>query len=294
MAELGRSGWFIGDLDDPWVAGLAQSLPGCVHRLSCAGDLPAEWLTFPFADDVLVVHRAILTGHDREWLRRFREASTPPRRVVLCLGPYPRHAELERWLPLVDAVVPEATATDVLARYVSHRTAERVGLPRRQPLVSVLSSLFELRQTLAQSIAVAGYPIRPVADASSVLGPSLVVWDVPVLDSKWPSLLDRLIEGGPVIALFGFADRELVSSARAHGASACLELPISPGDLTYVLDRLVSTLPAPSIWRDTGTRIVPPAHTARRASLIHGGRTGGIPLPPPDGDWFRDGRERHG
>ena len=35
--------WFVGDLDDPWVASLADALPAGARRIACAGDLPDDW-----------------------------------------------------------------------------------------------------------------------------------------------------------------------------------------------------------------------------------------------------------
>ena len=43
-----------------------------------------------------------------------------------------------------------------------------------------------------------------------------------------------------MVALLGFADRATVGQARAHGASACLELPFDLADLVFVLDRLAA------------------------------------------------------
>ena len=62
-----------------------------------------------------MVHRHKLTPRDAErieaWRARGGEAGL---RVVLCISPYVRYAELERWSGLVDLVVSEATAADVL------------------------------------------------------------------------------------------------------------------------------------------------------------------------------------
>ncbi|MEJ7639101.1 MAG: hypothetical protein WKF75_14295 [Singulisphaera sp.] len=44
-------------------------------------------------------------------------AAHPPR-VVLCVGPHAKHAELERLALLIDEVVPEATARDTIARHL--------------------------------------------------------------------------------------------------------------------------------------------------------------------------------
>jgi hypothetical protein len=190
-----------------------------------------------------VLHRAILTVHDLEWLRRFRQRSEPPPKVVLCFGPHTRYAELERWLPLVDAAVPEATALDTLpGRLIPSGEGPRPPDPR--PLVCAISALYELRQTLVLACEAAGYPVRPAPDPSEVPTGALAVWDVPVLEPGWPGALTELASRGPVVTLLGFADRELIRQARAHGASACLELPFDTADLTRVLDRLALDRPA--------------------------------------------------
>ena len=68
--------WFVGDLDDPWVASLADALPAGTRRIACAGDLPDDW---PGAarrlPRVVVVHRAWLSPRDAERLARLRAGS---------------------------------------------------------------------------------------------------------------------------------------------------------------------------------------------------------------------------
>ena len=265
MAGHGRSVWLAGDLSDPWVAGLASALPKLAGRLSARGDLPDDWLDAVPGNGVLVLHRAILNGHDREWLRRFRERSQPPPRVVLCLGPHTRHAELARWLPLVDAVIPEATALDTLARHVEPTAS--AGPPERgpRPLVCVLSSIFELRQTLVQAAKVSGYAARAVSDPALVPAGCLMLWDVPVLDPAWPRTLQALARRGPLLALLGFADRDQVSLARASGASACLELPIEIDDLRYVLDRFAHDRSV-SLSAAARHQVPPPPNVPRRSA----------------------------
>ncbi len=248
--DLDGSDWFIGDLGDPWVAALADAMPEGAARRSCAGDLTETWFQGPRAPRTLVLHRTLLTPHDAEVLARYRGSRTPPPRVILCVGPHIRHADLERWSALVDVMVPEATARDTIARHLSGGDARpRPSVPR--PRVSVVSDNFELRAVLADVCAAAGYSAEPAHEWSEAAPSGLAVWDVPVLEPDWPRQLARRARLGPVVALMGVPDRELVARARAHGASACLELPWDLADLVSTLDRL-------SAARAESAHVVPP------------------------------------
>ena len=283
MNDPGHSVWFVGDLDDPWVAAIADALPQEVARRACAGDLPDEWLDATSAPGTLVLHRALLTPHDAEWLATLRSGRADPPRVVLCVGPHARHAELERLALLVDEVVPEATARDTIARHlpggeVRAPTALRGSGPGR--CVSVVSEHFELRETLAEACEVAGYLAKPARDLSEAAPGGLAVWDIPVLGTDWPRGLARRASAGPVVALLGFADRATVGQARAHGASACLELPFDLADLVFVLDRLAASRIEPA-------HEVPPPPAAARRRRGPAGRTPGEATHPDGG---RSGR----
>ncbi|MEJ7639100.1 MAG: hypothetical protein WKF75_14290 [Singulisphaera sp.] len=52
MNDPGRSVWFVGDLDDPWVAAIADAAAEVAHE--DAGDLPDEWLDATSALGTLV------------------------------------------------------------------------------------------------------------------------------------------------------------------------------------------------------------------------------------------------
>jgi hypothetical protein len=264
MAEPDRSVWFVGDLEDPWVSTIADVLPGRAGRLSCASDLPEDWPPSDSGPALLVLHRALLTGHDLDWLRRFRQRSEPPPRVVLCFGPYARYADLGRWLPLVDAALPEATARDTLAGRLVGEGEEPPRPPGPRPLVGAVSALADLRQTLAMACEAAGYPVRPAHEPSEVPEGALAIWDVPVLEPDWRRALAALSRRGPVVTLMGFADRERVGQARACGASACLELPFEVADLIRALDRLA--LEHPAAWRGSAPHAVPPPPSSSRRS----------------------------
>src|SRR5206468_1856317 len=81
----------------PWVGAIADAVPGRVVRRSCAGDLPENLFRNLPPPRALVIHRATLAHGDADRLARWRCAVTPPPRVVLCVGPMARHAEIERW-----------------------------------------------------------------------------------------------------------------------------------------------------------------------------------------------------
>lgn len=237
--------WFVGDLDDPWVGAIADAVPGSVLRHSCAGELPECLFRNLPPPRALVLHRAALSHRDAEWLARLRGGPTGAPRVILCVGPHARHADLERWSSLLDVVVPEATARETIARHVAEGGAgTRPSVPR--PGISVISGLYALRQALADVIESAGYSVVAASGWSEAPSVGIAVWDVPVLEPDWTQGLAHRARLGPVVALLGFADRALVRQARAHGASACLELPCDPADLIWALDRLAARRAEPA------------------------------------------------
>jgi hypothetical protein len=263
--DPGPSVWFVGDLGDPWVAAIADALPREVERRTCAGVLPDDWLDETSALGTIVVHRALLTARDARWLAALRSGRADPPRVVLCVGPHIRHAELERLASLVDEVVPEATARDTIARHLPGgeiRAPLAVRGPDPGRCVSVVSEHFEFRETLAEACEIAGYLARPARDLSEAEPGGLAVWNIPVLRTDWPKGLARRASAGPVVALLGFADRATVGQARAHGASACLELPFDLADLVFVLDRLAAP------WIEPAHEVPPPPAAARRRSRV--------------------------
>jgi hypothetical protein len=268
--------WFVGDLDDPWVAALADALPRGTRRIACAGDLPEDWNdggAGGLAPRLVVLHRAHLSPVDAQRLARLRSsaAADPAPRVILCLGPHVRYAELEHWTArgLIDVLVPEATAADTIARHLL--APQPAAVPRRpgraRPRVAVVSTNPELRQTLADACGTLGYPAEPVADWSEAVG-GVAVWDVPVLDPDWPRVLAARARLGRVVVLLGFASRTLVRQARAEGAAACLELPYDLLDLGHVLGRVAAR-------RSERAHTLPPGpKSSRRRGAAASGRAG--------------------
>ena len=257
--DLGRSVWFVGDLDDPWVVAIADALPSRALRFACPGDLPDGLLDSADLPSTLVLHRAVLTGHDAERLRRLRVSQSPSPRVVLCYGPHTRHVDLEAWGELVDVAIPEATASETVGRRVAPGVEglRTISALRPRPQVAVVSTNPALREALAEACEAAGYRSAPARRWPEAPPGGPCVWDVPVLEPEWPGELARRARVGPVVALLGFADRASVSRAREAGASACLELPFDLLDLAGALDRVTALRsravhevpPPPVVWR---------------------------------------------
>ena len=239
-----RSIWFAGDLVDPWVAAIAGALPRETFRIDCPADLPETWPIDRPTPGVLVLHRATLTSGDAQRIMRLKARADLAPRLVLCVGPHARYADVERWSRLVDVILPEATARESVARHA-------LGLERKPPpglpRVAVVSTNFELRTTLAEAARFGGYAPEPIIEPVDAPPGVVAVWDVPVLEPDWPGRLASLGKTSPVVALLGFADRPSVSLARQNGASACLDLPCEVADLLAVLDRLATArLPDPA------------------------------------------------
>jgi hypothetical protein len=190
MSAADRAVWLAGDLDDPWVAALADALPAGSRRILCASGLPDDWpdelpasQTAPAP--VVVLHRALLTASDAERLGRLR-ARRMPLRVVLCFGPHVRHADLEQWSArgLIDASVPEATARDTIARHLAAGTPETLGaecVPAGRR-VAVISANAELRRALADACEALGYTPEPAAEWADAAASGPALWDVPLLE----------------------------------------------------------------------------------------------------------------
>jgi hypothetical protein len=257
--------WFMGDLSDPWVVSIAEVLARCsgIVQVHCPGDLPDR----PFDPDrsprLVVIHRHRFTAVDAQRLREYRvcPVTVDAPAVLLCVSPFVRYEELERWSTLADLVIADATAADVLPRHVARLVEKRVrgSTPADAAgfRIEVASSNHDLSQALVEACGASGYRAIQVADlaiaktAAPPKSPStaaertLTIWDVPLLEPDWSQRLERRSRtNGPVIALFGFADRETVTLARACGAIACLELPYNVDDLIDVIDRAAKNVNA--------------------------------------------------
>lgn len=293
MEGAERPIWFLGDLDDPWVVAIAAALPESagVHRLHNPGDLPERPFDRSHPPRVIVLHRNHLTGPDAERLAGWRDAdgARPAPALILCISPYVRYEELERWSRLVDLVLWEASARDVLPGQVDRLSDQARGLRRSAGdrgavRIEVAGGNRELCLALVEACRSAGYRAEAIDDREIGDGPRsrkpaaaptqrvLTIWEVPVLEPGWaPRLARRALQTGPIIALAGFADRAIVAAARAGGAAACLDLPCNLDDLLDVIERTVCSTPK-DLWPlparlDPGHALPPlPPRAARRAN----------------------------
>jgi hypothetical protein len=286
MDETSATVRFLGDLEDPWVRALVESLRtvGDVHAVMCAGEIPERLYESGSPPCLVVLHRSRLTSADASRLERWRASASLDAdrsrlpRVVLFYGPHVRYAELERCARVVDLVIPEATAVETLLGQLSaihaRPTTDRPGSSGFDAVIEVLSTDHALRAMLSDACASRGYrvsdralarlePDRRAHDAPEWACPLVRIWDVPVLEPQWPGQLSELNRAGPVIALLGFADRAAVKLARDHGAAATLDVPFSLDDLFHVLDRIVRSLNAPGAIRVERGHRVPPAPASR-------------------------------
>ncbi len=239
--------WFLGDLTDPWVAGIADALPAGTRADSCDLSLPRDWPSGRPRPDALVIHRDALTPGDREAVVALKALWDEEPRVVLCHGPHARRDQLESWVPLVDAMLPEATAGEVIARHLGE-TPTPADDDQERPTISVVGEQHEWRSVLAAIVRRAGFPVEEQREWPPRPA-DLVVWDAPLLDPKWAEELERRTQGRRVLVVLDFADRALVRAARSAGASACLDSTTDPDDFAFVLARLAAAPPIPTRWR---------------------------------------------
>ncbi len=288
---------FLGDLSDPWVAAIADALPALssVRRIDCPGDVPDRPFEPSHPPRLVIVHRQHWTASDARRFKSWREPMAASPALFLCFSPYFRHEELERLSALFDQTISEAVAGDVLpgrvARLIGGNSRPFAGKAVASFRIEVACGTDELGEALAQRFEDAGFRARTVDDSaigteatprvSSISSTErvLTIWEVPVLTENWPQRLQtRALALGPVIALAGFADRAIVTTARSQGACACLDFPFDSDDLLDVVDR-VSRSFAATQWplppRAESRHVLPPRSRRRAAAS-----TGSSPLVP--------------
>ena len=281
--------WFVGDLDDPWVGAIADAVPGGVLRHSCAGELPECLFRNLPPPRALVLHRAaVRPGMPSGWPVSEAARRCAPR-VILCVGPHARHADLERWSSLLDVVVPEATARETIARHVAEggeRTRPSVPRPRISVVSGHLRAASGTGRRRRRGRILRGGRVRMVGGGVGRPGG---------LGRPGPGdRLDARAGASGAARPRRRADRVRRPGAGPpgprHGASACLELPCDPADLIWALDRLAARRvepahdvpPAPVLAsRPTGRRTLdtsarriqePPDATRPVVSFPRGGR----------------------
>lgn len=283
--------YFSGDMSDPWVVDIAAALAD-FRLIPCEGEgrgIPSRPFDPSDPAEALVLHRSRLSPVDVERLVELRRGLGAERwpKIAVCVGPYARYAEVERVTSLVECVLPEATARETLPRRLARMLgapAERPARPENEaPVVDIVSANFDLRRVLAEACLRAGYrAVESPSFSESHHGAdatALTVWDVPVLEPRWAECLEKRSRTGPVVALLGFADRDLVALARKSGASACLDKLFIVDDLIDVLDRLASTSSTPSPVRFQPPHATPPPPVGRaRREGARSGRRAADPL----------------
>lgn len=230
---------FLADFGDPQVKELLWYLPDEVEKIHQPGDWPEPWPLSAQESTTLVLHRDHLTEPDARKLRALR-AQRPDQQVLLCVGPHARYAELSEWANWVHAIIPDAIAPDVLARYLTPWRAGKSNSagPVHRPKVAIVSGLLEMRRMLLDACGMLGYPTEARSDWDDSLDAPIVLWEIPVLEPDWAKELARSTRDHEVIAMIGVADRVTVSQARDVGVAACLSLPFELDDLDYLLHKL--------------------------------------------------------
>ncbi len=202
--------WFIGDLSDPWIVAIAESIARVrsLRRLDCPGSLPTDLFDRTRPPRLIVIHRYHLGLDDIERLMDWRgpQGANPAPAVFLCVSPYVRYVELERVSRLVDLVVSEATAAEVLPRHVV-RLIE--GTERRSPRpatpafrIEVATGNDPLGRTVLEARGAAGYRAEAVDDqeiggivrvrnrSAPATERVLTIWEIPLLEPGWAERLN--------------------------------------------------------------------------------------------------------
>ena len=164
--------WFMGDLSDPWVVSIAEALARCagIVQVHCPGDLDDRPFEAAHPPRLMVIHRHRFTAVDAQRLREYRvvPAGGEPPAVVLCISPFVRYEELERWSPLADLVISEATAADVLPRHVARlvdgRKAGSSQVDAGRFRIEVAGGNYDLCQAVVEACTGAGYRTVQVPD----------------------------------------------------------------------------------------------------------------------------------
>lgn len=233
--------WFLGDLSDPWVMSLARPLilKG-VKVFPWPESLPTllRSLVDEPLPDFVVLHRSIFTEPDERFLRSVRLAVGKGSSLILCFGMYFRHADLERMARWVDLTLSEASSAEVLGRHLGLSLMPPTdAVSTRGRDVAVVSGSHDVGLSIVEMLRAGHHRPALHGQVQSVGTGSLVVWQVPTLDHRWPSELAQLSATSRVIALLGYADRRIVELARSSGASSCLEWPCDPEDLLASVER---------------------------------------------------------
>lgn len=239
----------------PEGANLPDRLLGAISAL----DTPAR----------LVLHRKGLGPREIAILSQLRESAGIVRNecmVELIVGDLVRYADLQIASTLVDRIVPESIAADLLASHsISTNPNRHQG--DSQP-IGLLSANQALSNTLKDVLLEWGYDPRCLRGWSDPAIPAgaLLIWDVPMLSDRWEIRLRDQSRVRPILALLGFADRTTVNRAREAGAVACLDLPFDLEDLEKVLTRFAVNTQLPGRMEPHQRKIAPSNREIRDTS----------------------------
>lgn len=237
-----RPRWFVGDLEDPWVAAIARSVDRLdVKAWHHPGAFPESWseILEEGPPESIVLHRPGFAEADCKFLRNLRAEVGPDPFLVLCFGMQTRHADLERCSRWADLIISESSAAETLGRHLGKTRSNATKSRRIKGRdVAIISPSHEACLTISEMLRSGLHRPSAIVQTHPVERGSLVVWQVPILDPHWPTELARLSAEASIITLLGFADRRIVQLAFDMGASSCLEWPCDPEDLLDSLDRI--------------------------------------------------------
>ncbi len=208
----------------------------------------------------LVLHRNGLGPKEIGILSQLRESAGVVRKkwtIELIVGDLVRYADLQIVSTLVDRIVPESIAADLLAGHPISTSLNRH--PRASSPIGILSANEALSNTLKDILLEWGYEPRCLRGWSDPAIPAgaLLIWDVPMLSDRWEIRLRDQSRVRPILALLGFADRTTVNRAREAGAVACLDLPFDLEDLEKVLTRFAVQTQVPGHMESPSRKITP-------------------------------------
>jgi hypothetical protein len=193
----------------------------------------------PLGRGLILIHRRCVGPMEIQFISELRSALDVARtgrpKLELVVGDLVRYAEMQTLEQVVDRITPEAVMADLLPGRLA-RFRGLVPSPTKdqaQAQVGILSTNRDLAAILADLVQWAGF--TPVlangwSDRKLASG-ALVVWDVPVLSSRWLAELQAQSRRRPVVALLPMSHRDTTAQARAAGAVACLDLPFETEDL---------------------------------------------------------------
>lgn len=278
----------VGDKSDPLFQELTRIAAD--SRLACKtfhwpenGQVPAGLIKTatarPLGRGLILVHRRAIGPLEMHALTDLRHALDAARtgrpRLELVVGDLARYAEVQALEQVADRITPEAVMADLMPGRLARFCGQAPKPASQQAQVGILSSSRDLAAILADLVQWSGFtPVLANGWSDRRLhSGSLVVWDVPMLSSRWLAELQAQSRRRPVLALLAMSHRDTTAQARAAGAVACLDLPFETEDLADLLARHVP--------KDISQKKLPAAQQPAPASIRL--RSGGTILRPDSG-----------